>query len=131
MKICMVGHGMMGTWHSQALAKTGCTLHTLVGVLPEPTAAFAAKHGYAHWSTDYDAALADPDIDAVIIATPSEVHAAQAIAALERGKHVLVEIPRAMNLADAERVVATAKRHGRRLGLCHPRRFGPEREALC
>lgn len=131
MNICMVGHGMMGTWHSENLNEAECRLHTLVGVVPEATAAFAKAHGYLRWTTDYAAALDDPEVEAVIIATPSELHAAQAIAALQRGKHVLVEIPIAMNVPDAERVVATAKANQRLLGVCHPRRFGAEREALC
>jgi 2-hydroxy-4-carboxymuconate semialdehyde hemiacetal dehydrogenase len=126
----MVGHGMMGIWHSENLAGEDCCLHTVVGVLPEPTSAFAARYGYRNWTTDYAAALRDPQIDAVIITTPSELHAAHAVAALEHGKHVFVEIPIAMNLADAERVVATAKASGRVLAVCHPRRFGAEREAL-
>jgi 2-hydroxy-4-carboxymuconate semialdehyde hemiacetal dehydrogenase len=130
MNICMVGHGMMGTWHTENLSQTDCRLHTLVGVSPEPTVSFAARHGYAKWTVDYIGALQDPAVDIVILATPSELHAAQAIAALEHGKNVLVEIPIAMNLADAERVVATAKRHGRLIGVCHPRRIGAEREAL-
>jgi 2-hydroxy-4-carboxymuconate semialdehyde hemiacetal dehydrogenase len=130
MNVCMVGHGMMGTWHSENLKTTGDVLHTLVGAQPDLTAAFAAAHGYLNWTVDYVAALRNPEIDIVIIATPSEHHAEQAIAALEHGKHVFVEIPIAMNLADAERVVATAKRASRILGLCHPRRFGAEREAL-
>jgi 2-hydroxy-4-carboxymuconate semialdehyde hemiacetal dehydrogenase len=130
MNVCMVGHGMMGTWHSDNLKTTGAAPHTLVGVQSDLTAAFAAAHGYLNWTVDYAAALRNPDIDIVIIATPSEHHATQAIAALEHGKHVFVEIPIAMNLADAEQVVATAKRRNRILGLCHPRRFGAEREAL-
>jgi 2-hydroxy-4-carboxymuconate semialdehyde hemiacetal dehydrogenase len=130
MNICMVGHGMMGTWHTENLSQTDSTLHTLVGVSPEPAAAFAAKYGYAKWTVDFIDALRDPAVDVVILATPSEVHAAQAIAAVEHGKDVLVEIPIGMTLADAERVVATAKQHARVIGVCHPRRFGAEREAL-
>lgn len=131
MNICMVGHGMMGTWHSEALAKTDCRLHTAVGVLPEPTARFAARYGYATWSTDFGAALRDPEIDAVVLGTPSEFHAAQAMAALDHGKHVLCEIPIAMNLAEARGVVAAAARSGRVFGMNHPRRFGADRAGLC
>jgi 2-hydroxy-4-carboxymuconate semialdehyde hemiacetal dehydrogenase len=131
MNICLAGHGMMGTWHAENLRDADCGLRTLVGPQAEPAKAFAEKHGFAKWTTDYLSALADPEIDAVIVATPSEIHAAQAIAALERGKHVLVEIPIAMSLADAERVVAAAKQNGRVLAVCHPRRFGAAREALC
>jgi 2-hydroxy-4-carboxymuconate semialdehyde hemiacetal dehydrogenase len=129
--ICMVGHGMMGTWHSEALAKADVNLHTLVGVLPEPTAAFAARHGYTRWSTDFHAVLRDSEIDVAVLATPSELHAAQAITALDHGKHVLCEIPIAMDFADAERVVAAARRSGKVFGMNHPRRFGADRAALC
>jgi 2-hydroxy-4-carboxymuconate semialdehyde hemiacetal dehydrogenase len=131
MNICILGHGMMGIWHSETFRNAGCTLHTLVGVVPEQTSTFATQYGYRKWAVDYAAALRDPEIDAVVITTPSEFHAAQAIKALEHGKHVLVEIPIAMNLADAERVVATAEACGRVLAVCHPRRFGAERQALC
>jgi 2-hydroxy-4-carboxymuconate semialdehyde hemiacetal dehydrogenase len=131
MNICIVGHGMMGTWHSENLRGFGCVLHTLVGVLPEPTSAFAARYGYRKWTVDYEAALLDPDVEAVVVTTPSEFHAAHALKALDHGKHVLVEIPIAMNLADAERVVAVARERGRVLAVCHPRRFEAQRQALC
>ena len=75
-------------------------------------------------------ALADPELDAVILATPSDQHEAQAIACLEAGKHTLIEIPIAMSLKGAERVVAAGERSGKVYGLSHPMRFRREREAM-
>lgn len=131
MNICMVGYGMMGVWHSEALAgRADATLHTLVGRRPEAAAEFAERHGYSRSTDSLASALADPAVDAVILASPSEHHEAQAIACLEAGKHLLLEIPIAMSLAGAERVVAAAARSGKVFGLCHPMRFRRERDAL-
>src|SRR4029453_1812494 len=138
LNVCMIGHGMMGIWHSEALQRTpDAVLHTVVGrakpasVEANPTAGrgesspetFAEKYGYKKWTTDLDEALADPEVDIVIIAGPSETHAEMAIKSLEAGKHTLVEIPIAMNLTDSEQVVAAAKERGLTLGLSHPMRF--------
>jgi 2-hydroxy-4-carboxymuconate semialdehyde hemiacetal dehydrogenase len=131
MNFCMVGYGMMGVWHSDALTtESDVVLHTVVGRRAEAAAAFAARYGYRRSTASLDAALADPEIDAVVLASPSEQHETQAIACLEAGKHLLLEIPIAMSLAGAERVVAAAARSGRTFGLCHPMRFRREREAL-
>lgn len=143
--VCLVGHGMMGIWHSEALKRVpDCVLHTVVGRAPDPartaqpgagrrpssTEEFAAKYGYKKWTTDLDDALRDPEIDVVIIAGPSETHADMALRSLEHGKHTLVEIPIAMNLADAERVVAAAEERGLTLGVSHPMRFRAEHASV-
>lgn len=143
LNVCMVGHGMMGIWHSEALLGVeGCRLHTVVGRPKQPdadaakpaagrkpasTEQFAEKYGYQKWSTDFHEAIADPEVDIVIIVGPSETHAEMSLAALEQGKHVLVEIPIAMNLAGSEAVVTAAKERGLTLGVVHPMRFRPER----
>lgn len=144
LNVCMVGHGMMGIWHSEALRRVGdCQLHTVVGRArkpdaekaptptsgrkPESTEEFAARYGYKKWTTDVGEAFADPEVDIVVIAGPSETHADMSVAALEQGKHVLVEIPIAMNLEGAERVVAAARERGLTLGVVHPMRFRRER----
>lgn len=142
LNVCMVGHGMMGTWHSQALrGVAGCQLHTVVGRPVDPdaeepsggagqkppsTEEFAADYGYKKWATSLDEALADPEIDIVMIAGPTETHAEMAIKSLKAGKHTLIEIPIAMNLAESEEVVAVAKDQGLTLGLSHPMRFRDE-----
>lgn len=130
MNICMVGYGMMGAWHTEALQKTGAKLHTLVGRRPEAAKEFAEKYGYSKWTLSLDEALADPAIDIVILATPSEQHEAQAIQSLGAGKHTLLEIPMAMSQRGAERAVAAAHKSGKIFGMSHPMRFRREREAL-
>jgi 2-hydroxy-4-carboxymuconate semialdehyde hemiacetal dehydrogenase len=142
LNVCLVGHGMMGVWHSNALQRVpDCRLHTVVGRPKKPdaegaqpsagrrglsTEEFAAKYGYKKWTTSFDEAIDDPEVDIVLIAGPSETHAEMATAALEHGKHTLVEIPIAMNLEDSERVVAAAKERGLMLGVSHPMRFRNE-----
>ncbi|MBL8832464.1 MAG: Gfo/Idh/MocA family oxidoreductase [Rhodospirillales bacterium] len=130
MNICMVGYGMMGNWHSEALIAAGATLHTVVGRRIDAAEEFAKKYGYRKWTVSLESALADPEIDIVIIGSPSEQHETQAIKSLEAGKHTLIEIPIALSLAGAERVVAAGKRSGKVFGLCHPMRYRHEREAL-
>lgn len=126
MNICMVGYGMMGVWHSDVLQGEDCQLHTLVGRRPEASREFAERYGYRHWTTDLDEALANPEIDAVIIASPSETHPEFALKAVRAGKHTLLEIPIAMTLEESEAVVAAAEAEGVIFGLCHPMRLQPE-----
>ena len=127
--ICLIGHGMMGIWHTQALQSyPGARLHTVVGQNPQAVAAFAAQYGFSHASTNMIEAVNQPDIDAVIIAGPSETHAAMATHAIRAGKAVLVEIPIGMTLTAAEAVVQEAELMGVPLAVCHPMRFRPERQ---
>ena len=130
MRVCVVGYGMMGVWHSEALQQTDAELHTLVGRRPEATADFARRYGYRKWTVSLEEALADPEVEAVVIASPSECHEDQAIQSLAAGKHTLIEIPIAMSLAGAKRVVEAGEASGKVYGLCHPMRFRREREAL-
>jgi 2-hydroxy-4-carboxymuconate semialdehyde hemiacetal dehydrogenase len=130
MNVCMVGYGMMGVWHSEALKKTDAVLHTVVGRRPEAAKEFAERYGYKKWTASLDEALADPEVDIVIVGSPSEQHEEQAIKCLAASKHTLIEIPVAMSLKGAERVIAAGEKSGKTYGLCHPMRFRREREAL-
>jgi 2-hydroxy-4-carboxymuconate semialdehyde hemiacetal dehydrogenase len=130
MNVCMVGYGMMGVWHSEALKKTDAVLHTVVGRRADASKEFAERFGYRKWTTSLAEALADPAIDIVVVGSPSELHVSQAIQCLEAGKHTLIEIPIAMSLAAAERVVAAGEKSGKTYGLCHPMRFRRERDVL-
>lgn len=121
---------MMGVWHSDALKDYDCCLHTLVGRRAEPTAEFAARYGYRKWTISLDEALADPEIDLVILANPTELHARTALQSIAAGKHTLVEIPLAMSLPDAQRIVDAARERGVKLGVVHPMRMRPEMAAL-
>jgi len=80
----------------------------------------ARKH-HPHWR----ALVADPDVDAVYVATPVRLHAEQTIAAAEAGKHVLCEKPMAMNVEECDRMIAACRASGVRLGIAYYRRFYP------
>jgi 2-hydroxy-4-carboxymuconate semialdehyde hemiacetal dehydrogenase len=130
MNVCMVGYGMMGVWHTEALQRTNAVLHTVVGRRPDAAKEFAERYGYRKWTASFDEAIADPEIDIVIIGTPSDQHEEQAIKSLQASKHTLIEIPVALSLEGAERVVAAGEKSGKVYGLSHPMRFRKEREAL-
>ena len=130
MNVCLFGYGMMGGWHSDALQDYDCCLHTVVGRRQEMVSDFAKRYNFRKFTTNYAEALADKDIDLVILANPSEMHAATALAAIEAGKPVLVEIPLALTLADSKRVVSAAEERGVMLGVVHPMRMREELFAL-
>lgn len=125
MNICLVGYGSIARSHMAALAEEPVTFHTVMGRLAESTAAFAAEYGFRRQTTDLDEALADPEIDAVLITSPSDIHAEQAEKALRAGKHALVEIPLALNLAEADALDRLAREQQRCLMVCHTQRYYP------
>jgi 2-hydroxy-4-carboxymuconate semialdehyde hemiacetal dehydrogenase len=129
MKIVMAGQGAFGQKHLDAIKKIdGIEVVSLAGGRPETTKEVAEKYGIAHWTTDLGEALAQPGVEAAILATPTQMHAAQAIQCLEAGKHVQVEIPMADNLADAERLADVAARSGLVAMAGHTRRFNPSHQ---
>src|SRR3979490_2947730 len=114
MKICLAGTGAMGVIHMKALAKiAGVEVVSVNSRTDESGRAFAAEWGIAHHSTSLEASLDRPGIDAVILPPPSSMHADQTVMALDKGKHVQVEIPMSLNLPDAERMVQASKRSGK------------------
>ena len=123
---CLVGYGGIAEVHADALKRIdGVRLRTLMGRRAEPAEAFAQKMGFEKSTADYDDAIEDPEIDAVIIASPSEVHVEQASKALQAGKDVLVEIPLAMSHKGARDLAGLARTTGRKLMVAHTRRFDP------
>ncbi len=128
-KVALAGAGAFGIKHLDAMAKIdGVEVVSLVGRERQKTEGVAREYGIPHVATDLAESLAKPEIDAVILCTPTQMHAAQAIACLEAGKHVQVEIPLADSLAGAEAVVAMQKRTGR-VAMCgHTRRFNPSHQ---
>ena len=130
MKICVAGAaGAFGIKHLDAInAIGGIEVVSVVGHAEESTRSVAEKRGIPHWSTDLAESLARPDVEAVILSTPTQLHAAQAIQCLQAGKHVMVEIPMADNLADAERLVQVQKETGLVAMAGHTRRFNPSHQ---
>ncbi len=130
MKIALAGAGAFGEKHLDGLGKIdGVEVVSLVGRRLEPTQAMAAKYGIGHACTDLAEAL-ERDADAVILCTPTQMHAAQAIQCMEAGKHVQVEIPLADSLADAEAVLAKQRETGLICMVGHTRRFNPSHQYL-
>ncbi|HSI16663.1 MAG TPA: Gfo/Idh/MocA family oxidoreductase, partial [Sphingomonas sp.] len=106
LRIALAGAGAFGEKHLDGLKNIdGVEVVSLVGRRLEPTQAIAAKYGIPHACTDLADSLALPEVDAVILCTPTQMHAAQAIQCMDAGKHVQVEIPLADSLADAEAVL--------------------------
>lgn len=129
LKIMMVGEGAIARKHAAALARIdGADITQLVGANADDTVAFAEEFGIPRTGSDLAEALATSDADAVILTTPTQLHAAQAIQVMEAGKHVLVEIPMADSLADSEAVVAAQQRTGMTAMVCHTRRFNPSHQ---
>jgi 2-hydroxy-4-carboxymuconate semialdehyde hemiacetal dehydrogenase len=132
MKICVAGAtGAFGTKHLDAIkAIDGIEIASVVGPSVERVEAVAEERGIGHASTELAESLARDDVEAVILATPTQLHAAQAIQCLEAGKHVMVEIPMADNLADSERLVQAQKKSGLVAMAGHTRRFNPSHQWL-
>jgi 2-hydroxy-4-carboxymuconate semialdehyde hemiacetal dehydrogenase len=122
-------NGAFGTKHLEALhaipsADVQAVMATNMDKANASGDAFAVEHRF----DDYDAMLNSGKIDAVILATPTQLHAEQAIKAMDAGLHVLVEIPMADNLADSERLVAKQQETGL-VGMAgHVRRFNPSHQ---
>jgi 2-hydroxy-4-carboxymuconate semialdehyde hemiacetal dehydrogenase len=129
MRICMAGEGAIARKHLDALARIdGVEVSAIVGGNPQDTRRLADERGIAFRTGDLAEALRRADVDAVVLATPTPMHAAQAIQVMEAGKHVLVEIPMADSLADSEAVVAAQERTGVTAMVCHTRRFNPSHQ---
>ncbi|HZM33388.1 MAG TPA: Gfo/Idh/MocA family oxidoreductase [Burkholderiales bacterium] len=126
MKIVMVGQGAFGQKHLDGLKNIeGVEVASLVGGNPESTANVARKYGIAHHTTRLSEALARPGVEAAILTSPTQVHAAQAIEVMRAGKHVEIEIPIADSLEDSRRILAVQKETGKIAMAGHTRRFNP------
>jgi 2-hydroxy-4-carboxymuconate semialdehyde hemiacetal dehydrogenase len=129
MKICMVGQGAFAKKHLDGLSRIKeAQVVTIYGRSPETTKAVAEKYGIPHWTTNFDEALAQQGLEAVILTSPTQVHAEQAIKCMPAGKHVEIEIPIADSLADTERIVSVQKETGLVAMGGHTRRFNPSHQ---
>jgi 2-hydroxy-4-carboxymuconate semialdehyde hemiacetal dehydrogenase len=130
MRICVAGaYGAFGTKHLEALdAIDDVTVTAVMGPTEAKINAVAAARGIGFASTSLDACLARDDVDAVILATPTQMHADQAIACMKAGKPVLIEIPMADSLEDSERICAVQKETGVLAMAGQVRRFNPSHQ---
>lgn len=129
MKICLVGEGAFGKKHLLSLRKIeDVEISVLVGGEADSTKLLANEYNIPFWTLDLQEGLAQPGIEAAILATPTPIHAAQAVEVMQAGKHVEIEIPMADSLVDAEKVVAKKKETGLIAMAGHTRRFNPSHQ---
>ena len=128
-KVALAGAGAFGIKHLDAIRLIdGVECVSLISRDLDKTREVAAKYGIAHVTTDLADSLALEELDAVMLCTPTQMHAAQAGACLKAGKHVQVEIPLADSWADAQAVMALQKQTGL-VAMCgHTRRFNPSHQ---
>jgi 2-hydroxy-4-carboxymuconate semialdehyde hemiacetal dehydrogenase len=128
-KVALAGAGAFGIKHLDGIKNIdGVEVVSLIGREFEKTKEVADKYGIHHVTTDLADSLALSEVDAVILCTPTQMHAAQSLACLKAGKHVQVEIPLADSWKDADEVVRVAKEKGL-VAMCgHTRRFNPSHQ---
>ncbi len=129
MKVALAGGGAFGERHMQAIENIpDVEVISITGGRPEGTRAFAEKWKIPHWTSDLSDSLQQPGVDAVIIASPTQIHADQAEQAMRSGKHVLIEIPIADSVADSERILRAQEQAGVIAMAGHVRRFNPSHQ---
>jgi 2-hydroxy-4-carboxymuconate semialdehyde hemiacetal dehydrogenase len=128
-RIALAGPGAFGIKHLDGLKNIeGVEVTSIIGRELPKAQEVAQKYGAKHVTTELDEALARPDVDAVILCTPTQMHAQQSIAAMKAGKHVQVEIPLCDNLDEGRAVVEMQKKTGL-VAMCgHTRRFNPSHQ---
>jgi 2-hydroxy-4-carboxymuconate semialdehyde hemiacetal dehydrogenase len=130
-KVALAGAGAFGIKHLDAIKLIdGVEVVSLISRDLEKTKETAGKYGIGHVTTNLEDSLSLKEVDAVILCTPTQMHADQSIACMKAGKHVQVEIPLADNLAGAEAVVALQRQTGL-VAMCgHTRRFNPSHQLV-
>ena len=129
LKVALAGAGAFGIKHLDGIKNIdGVEVVSLISRDLEKTKEVAARYGIGHVTTELNDSLSLKDVDAVILCTPTQMHASQTIACLKSGKHVQVEIPLADTLKGAQDVVTLAKSSGL-VAMCgHTRRFNPSHQ---
>jgi 2-hydroxy-4-carboxymuconate semialdehyde hemiacetal dehydrogenase len=129
--VALAGAGAFGIKHLDGIQQIdGVKVVSLIGRELEKTREVAARYGIDHVTTNLHESLSLPEVDAVILCTPTQMHAQQSVACLRAGKHVQVEIPLADSLQGARDVVALQKQSGL-VAMCgHTRRFNPSHQYI-
>lgn len=128
-KVALAGAGAFGLKHLDGISRIDdVEVVSLIGRELPKTQQIATQYGIEHATTDLDETLQRSDIDAVILCTPTQMHASQSIACMKAGKHVEVEIPLADSLADAQQVIDVQQETGLVAMVGHTRRFNPSHQ---
>ncbi|MEK9677441.1 MAG: Gfo/Idh/MocA family oxidoreductase [Rhodospirillaceae bacterium] len=129
MKVALAGGGAFGQKHLDGIARIdGVECVSICGRRLEQSQEIADKYGIGHVTTDLAESIAQPGVDAVILCTPTQMHAEQAIACMDAGKHVEVEIPLADSWADSEAVLKKQQETGLTCMVGHTRRYNPSHQ---
>jgi 2-hydroxy-4-carboxymuconate semialdehyde hemiacetal dehydrogenase len=129
MKVCLAGHGAFGIKHLEAMSRIpDIEVISLAGSNMESAREVAQQWKIPHWTANLGESLAQPGLDAVILTTPTQMHAAQGIECMRAGKHVMIEIPMADSVADSERLLRTQQETGVVAMAGHTRRFNPSHQ---
>lgn len=130
MRVCVAGAaGAFGMKHLDAIANIdGVEVTSVIGRELDGISAFAKERGIGHATVDLAESLERSDVDAVILSTPTQMHAGQAIQCMRAGKHVMIEIPMADSLADSEEIVRVQRETGMVAMVDHVRRFNPSHQ---
>src|SRR5580658_5446839 len=129
MKVCLVGHGAFGIKHLEAMAKIpNIEVISVAGSSVQAAGEVAQQWKIPHWTANLAESLAQPGLEAVILTSPTPLHAAQGEQCMRAGKHVMIEIPMADSLADSERLVRVQKETGVVAMAGHTRRFNPSHQ---
>jgi len=126
MNIVLAGAGSIAHKHLKSLQNIPyAKVVSLVAGNEAEAIEVAEANGIPHWTLDLDEALAIEGVDCAILCTPTPMHAAQAIQVMKAGKHVLVEIPMGMSLAESRAICEVQKETGLTAMVAHTRRFNP------
>lgn len=130
MRVGVAGaYGAFGLKHLDALANIeGVTVTSVMGRRLDPVRELAEQRGIGHYTTELDDMIAHDGVDAIILSTPTQQHAAQSIAVMRAGKHCFCEIPMADSLADSEEIVRVQQESGVVGMVGHVRRFNPSHQ---
>jgi predicted dehydrogenase len=130
-RVALLGSGWIQDFHARGvLAHPSGELVAVANWREESAAALATRHDIPRVTTDWEALVDDPDVEAAVVATPNALHAPQAIAFLRAGKHVMVEKPMSTSVAEADAMIAAAASSGARLMVAHCWRFRDEVVAM-
>jgi 2-hydroxy-4-carboxymuconate semialdehyde hemiacetal dehydrogenase len=129
MKVCVAGTGAFGVKHLEALAKIpDVEVISIAGSSTASAGKAAQAWKVPHWSADLAECLEQPGLEAVILTTPTQLHAAQGEQCMRAGKHVMIEIPMADSVVDSERLVRVQQETGVVAMAGHTRRFNPSHQ---
>jgi predicted dehydrogenase len=129
-RVALFGCGWIQDFHARGVVESGHDVVAVANHREESARTFAERHHIPRVTTDWQALARDPGVDAAVVATPNALHAPQAIALLEAGKHVLVEKPMAISVGECDAMIAASRASGAALMVAHCWRFHDDVRAM-